>query len=205
MLGELLRGKFSDRKLRLFSVACCRRIWHLLTDGPSRHAVEIAEKFADGAASLADLASVRRSAYSLYDCAEDDCDDGYIMGGRTSKSEYAARTAAYACKSVAHDAVEGSWIGVLDAGLSETELALLVFELFANPFCPATFDPTWRTSNVAAVAQSIYEERVFERLPILADALEDAGCTSEDILNHCRQPGEHVRGCWALDVILGRE
>jgi hypothetical protein len=63
---------------------------------------------------------------------------------------------------------------------------------------------TWRTSNVIAVAQSIYDDRAFDRLPILADALEDAGCDNADILNHCRQPGEHVRGCWVVDLVLGK-
>jgi hypothetical protein len=66
-------------------------------------------------------------------------------------------------------------------------------------------DPAWLTSTVKQLAQSIYDEKAFERLPILADALEDAGCTSEDILNHCRQPGEHVRGCWVVDLVLGKE
>ena len=66
-------------------------------------------------------------------------------------------------------------------------------------------DPRWRTSNVTALAQAIYDDRAFDRLPILADALEDAGCTDADILNHCRQPGEHVRGCWVVDLVLGKE
>jgi hypothetical protein len=60
-------------------------------------------------------------------------------------------------------------------------------------------------STVVSLAQPIYDELAFDRLPILADALEDAGSTNADILNHCRQPGEHVRGCWALDLILGRK
>jgi hypothetical protein len=63
----------------------------------------------------------------------------------------------------------------------------------------------WLTANVASLAQAIYDDRAFDRLPILADALEDAGCDNADILNHCRQPGEHVRGCWVVDLVLGRE
>src|SRR5262249_27365406 len=72
------------------------------------------------------------------------------------------------------------------------------------PFHPVTLNPAWRTSNVTALAQSIYDDRAFDRLPILADALEDAGCDNADILNHCRQPGEHVRGCWVVDLVLGK-
>ena len=62
----------------------------------------------------------------------------------------------------------------------------------------------WLTSTVEQLAESIYADRAFDRLPILADALEDAGCTNADILNHCRQPGEHVRGCWVIDLLTGR-
>jgi len=75
-------------------------------------------------------------------------------------------------------------------------------EIFGNPFHPVTADPAWRTATVVSLATAIYDDRAFDRLPILADALEDAGCTNADILNHCRQPGEHVRGCWALDLLL---
>jgi hypothetical protein len=74
--------------------------------------------------------------------------------------------------------------------------------IFGNPFRPVAFDPAWRTPNVTAIAQTIYEDRRFEDMPILADALEEAGCTSADILDHCRQPGEHARGCWLVDLIL---
>ena len=80
--------------------------------------------------------------------------------------------------------------------------------IFGNPFRPVTINPAWLTWNdgtVQKVAQGIYVERAFDRLPILADALEEAGCTSQEILNHCRQPGEHVRGCWVVDLVLGKE
>ena len=81
----------------------------------------------------------------------------------------------------------------------------LLDDIFGNPFRPVVFEPSWRTSTAVAVAYGIYEERAFDRMPILADALEDAGCDNEDILNHCRQPGEHVRGCWVVDFVLGNK
>jgi hypothetical protein len=62
----------------------------------------------------------------------------------------------------------------------------------------------WSHGTIPAIARRIYDERAFHDLPILADALEDAGCTDADILTHCRQPGEHVRGCWVVDLILGQ-
>jgi hypothetical protein len=69
-----------------------------------------------------------------------------------------------------------------------------------------SLDPAWRTSDVMLLAKGIYEERAFDRLPTLADALQDAGCDSDDILGHLRDPAAaHVRGCWALDLVLGKE
>jgi hypothetical protein len=79
-------------------------------------------------------------------------------------------------------------------------------EVFGNPFRPTAFDPAWRTSDAIALAKGIYDDRAFDRMPILADALQDAGCDSDDILNHLRDPhATHVRGCWALDLVLGKE
>jgi hypothetical protein len=72
-------------------------------------------------------------------------------------------------------------------------------------FRTLTLEQNWLTPGVKQLAEAIYAEDAFDRLPILADALEDAGCTCEDILNHCRQPGEHVRGCWVVDLLTGRE
>ena len=83
------------------------------------------------------------------------------------------------------------------------QLALLR-AIFGNPFRPVAVDPAWPTSDVVALAKGIYEERAFDRMPILADALQDAGCDNEDILSHCRGPGPHVRGCWVVDLVLGK-
>jgi hypothetical protein len=78
-------------------------------------------------------------------------------------------------------------------------------DIFGNPFRPAAFAPSWRTSTAAALAAGMYESRDFGAMPILADALQDAGCDSDDILNHCRGPGLHVRGCWVVDAVLNKE
>jgi hypothetical protein len=78
-------------------------------------------------------------------------------------------------------------------------------DIFGNPFRPVSIDPAWQTAAVVSIAQAIYAQRAFDRMPILADALEDAGCTHTEILNHCRQPAEHVRGCWVIDFLLGKE
>jgi hypothetical protein len=111
----------------------------------------------------------------------------------------------YAVKAVAYSGQDPLQY---DATLAETEEASqcgLLRDIFGNPFRPVAVDPAWRTSNVTVLAQAIYDDRAFDRLPILADALEDAGCDNADILNHCRQPGEHVRGCWVVDLLLGKQ
>ncbi len=94
------------------------------------------------------------------------------------------------------------WFAVLDA--EEKEQTAIARDILGNPFRPVEVGPSWRTAPVIALAQAIYEARCFGDMPILADALEEVGCTNHAILTHCRQPGEHVRGCWALDLILGK-
>jgi len=83
----------------------------------------------------------------------------------------------------------------------------LLRDIFHNPFRPPFINPhwlTWKDGTVRRVAHGIYDERAFDQLPILADALEDAGCHTRDILDHCRSGGPHVRGCWVLDLMLGK-
>jgi hypothetical protein len=76
--------------------------------------------------------------------------------------------------------------------------------IIGNPFRPVACDPSWRTPTAAALADAIYTDQAFDRLPILADALEEAGCDHPDVLAHCRGPGPHARGCWVVDMILGK-
>jgi hypothetical protein len=85
------------------------------------------------------------------------------------------------------------------------ELAGIIRDIFGNPFRPVAFDPEWRTSSVVSLAQAMYESRGFSSMPILSDALQDAGCDQTDILNHCRDAESvHVRGCWVVDLVLGK-
>jgi len=83
--------------------------------------------------------------------------------------------------------------------------ANIIRDIYGNPFRPVSFDAAWRTSTVVALAQQMYESRDFSAMPILADALQDAGCENDDILNHCRDAnGIHVRGCWVVDLVLDK-
>jgi hypothetical protein len=89
--------------------------------------------------------------------------------------------------------------------VEQSNQANLLRDIFGNPFPLVSFSPEWRTDTVVALAHQMYESREFSAMPILADALQDAGCDSADILDHCRGPGPHVRGCWVVDLVLARE
>jgi hypothetical protein len=84
-------------------------------------------------------------------------------------------------------------------------LTTLLRDIFGNPFRPVTGDPFSLTLTVRTLAEGIYADHGFDRLPILADALQDGGCVNADILTHCRGDGPHVRGCWVVDLVLGKE
>jgi hypothetical protein len=183
---EFLKSKATDRRFRLFACACCRVRW-LDMERRSQIAVEVAEAFADNAATDAErrLATV----------------DAHRAKERSGRYDLA--WAAASCS--ARVAYQGLKRVVLPSGVAFHLQKTLLFDIFGNPFHPITLNPSWLTPTVLTLATGIYNERAFDRMPILADALQDAGCDSEEILNHCRQPGEHVRGCWAVDLLTGRE
>jgi hypothetical protein len=210
---QFLRGRSSDRKLRLFAVACCRRIWHFFADEVCKQTVEVGERFADGLASRNDRKAARAVAQA-YAYAE-------VSAGREQHRDWAsaalatvetpARSAALsaflsAARTPANSCERDPLLFQEKRNLEQVEQCRLLRDVF-NPFRPVSLDPVWLAWNdgtVPKMAQAIYHERAFDRLPILADALEDAGCDNADVLAHCRGEGEHVRGCWVVDLLLGR-
>jgi hypothetical protein len=109
---------------------------------------------------------------------------------------------------IGHDGVSREVRSELSSDVLQTEemaQAYLLHDIFGNPFRPVALDPRWRTSPVVDLARTIYDERAFARVPVLADALRDAGCDQELILYHCREEGPHVRGCWVVDLVLGKQ
>jgi hypothetical protein len=202
---EFLRRKTTDRKLRLFAVACCRRIWHVLSDRRCREAVETGELSADGLVST----EVRSIAFRAACRARRD--GGPIRRHHDEKTSayFAASFAAAAHPITAAVNCSGYAIQHFEwKNLHSEESAFqrrVLLDLFGNLFLPVAGNPTWFTPTVTCLAQVIYKDRAFDRLPILADALEEAGCTNPDILSHCRQPGEHCRGCWVVDMLLGKD
>jgi hypothetical protein len=188
---EFLRGKASDRKLRLFAVACSRRIWDWI-DPLGRRAVDVAERFADGLAGPDELRAARLAC----------------QGAGGQAAWYAAATNAAVA---ARNAARSSQAGVVNNGQSGSEAAellaqaALLRDIFGPmPLRPLSFDSSWLTPAVVALAQAIYDDQSYDRMPILADALKDAGCGSEEILRHLRERGSHVRGCWVVDRVLGK-
>ncbi len=195
---EFIQRKASARKLRLLGCASCRHIWQLLTDDRSRQAVEVAERYADGDASCEELQFAEQAA----------------QDAARSQPSGIGWFAAMAAKMVAAKRLPIQLILPRTPPVSEqspkfTELqkqkCKLFLEVFGNPFRPVTVTPSWLTPTVLALADGIYSDRAFDHMPILADALQDAGCDNEDVLNHCRRPGEHVRGCWVVDLLLAKQ
>jgi hypothetical protein len=179
---EWLREIASARKLRLFTVASARGFWRPLTDARSHALLELAERHAEGNATQAEFNEAARL--------------GYCPGLIHTIEPTAYRAALL-------------WVNNWELGDQRgAEEAKLLREIFGNPFQPAPTNSAWESWNdgvVLKIAQSIYDARRFADLPILADALEDAGCDDRQILDHCRGGSEHVRGCWVVDLLLGKK
>jgi hypothetical protein len=209
-MWEAVSGE-SDRKLRLFAVAMCRQLddeFHAgFRDERSRNAVEVAERYADGLATddeLAEacLASNRPEVRADGPTVPNDGDGAFRYYAAEAATKAAMmppdmhdshREAIYALDLIGDD----------DARPRGEEL---LRDIFGNPFRPTTFSPEWRTDTTLSLARQMYDSREFYAMPILADALQDAGCDTEDILAHCRDPkATHVRGCWVCDLVLGKE
>ena len=188
MLAPLV-DHITRRKSLLAAAACCRLFWPHPPGSELEACIKLVDRFVDGSAS------------------EDEIDremGRVVANGDTFVADW-----------------EAAMIGILDLAcpplmplesalrFAKRELgayeATLLRCIVGNPFRPASLDPSWLTSTVVALAEGIYADRTFDRLPILADALEDAGCGHADILAHCRDGGPHARGCWVVDLVLGKE
>jgi hypothetical protein len=197
------RTKVGRRKLRLFACGCCRQIWSDLPDPRTTHAIETAELFADGKVVQKELNIAGKAIQKLA---------RYYPGKDDLQLSTANGLARAATLPKPYDAALGVTMyplplaGYFGTPSEESDLICNILrDIFGNPFHRITLDPSWLISTALALAKGIYEERAFDRMPILADALEDGGCSDPQILNHCRGPGPHVRGCFVIDLILGKE
>jgi hypothetical protein len=247
-----LDGKASDRKLRLFAVACCRRVWHVHADGRVRGVVEVAERFADGLATAQERQASESTAHAACrdaDAAKRVTEATAVIGDPTAgearlsaawaaiiagtaaaaaratisrpgalapqtAANAAAHTAEYAA-AAASNTIEYAFRAKACGG-EKTEQCRLCRCIVGNPSRPPlSISPAWLSwegGTVRRLAEAAYAERQLPsghldvtRLAVLADALEEAGCTNADILSHLRGPGPHARGCWPLDLLLGKE
>jgi hypothetical protein len=195
-----LHGKASDRKLRLFAVASCRCSIPFVQREQLRGVANTIEQYADGQATYQEMVNSAKTSEWL-------C---WNSVGRERALTNAAWCASamnlwywlrplFRTKRVVHYLCEH------DRGQSP-HIAALLREIFGNPFRLVLFSAKWRTDTATALARQMYDSRDFGAMPILADALQDAGCDNEHILNHCRDANAtHVRGCWVVDLVLGKE
>jgi hypothetical protein len=188
-------GKATDRKLRLFAVACCRRLEVELPDQRSWDAVHVAEWYADGNGTDTDLAAARSDAEASFGLSR----PGNAAVAATASSAWEAAVGAVAAVG---------WLGWewYEEGEEKDRQADLVRDISGPlPFRPIRLDPSWRTHAVMALATAIYDDRRWDDMPVLGDALQEAGCSDAELLAHCHGPAFHARGCWALDLLLNKE
>jgi hypothetical protein len=225
---DLGARRISNRKLDLFNIWCCQILRPYLTDRRSIAAARFAERCLDDPAAQAEereeiLQAAKAAVSELIDWA-----NSAASGPERRKRRVYANAAHVAEQAVSnnvrnrgvlanskHTAHVFGWandderdplFGLEDEdglrGVHQRMQEAIFREIVGNPFQPVEFDSRWRTSDVMGLAHAIYDEKGFLRLPILSDALMDAGCEDETILSHCRTPNIHVRGCWLVDLIL---
>jgi hypothetical protein len=224
-----LGGRVSERKLRLFACACCRSIWQLLPQPGSRNAVAAAERFADGQIGKEELARAEAAGKEVTWAAVQAAHSGW--GAPTTELARSAWVGVWAAIAAENTAEAHVWTeGVLGqtweeptasslaartaqvaswaCSVAESEevcQADLLRDLVGDGLPCAPLPAAWlrwQGGCVVQMARAIYDEGRFSDLPLLADALEDAGCDLSPLLEHCRAPRPHVRGCWVLDAIL---
>lgn len=225
-LLRFLEGKMSDRKRRLLAAACCRSVWFLLVHKECRKAVVMAERYADGKGTEKELTKQSAAAVKAYHSACFAHQDFPLRRSDNPFSQLAVRNIERAV------AATNAVVGTVDPHLGDFERAvstieeivadtveawgvpdtqaypeaMLVREIFGDPFRQVEVDPAWLTSDVVALAREIYAKRAFDQMWVLEDALRDAGCDNSAVLSHCTEHrGEHVRGCWVVDMLLGKE
>jgi hypothetical protein len=208
-----LQRRTSERKLRCFAIACCWQLEAAQKIDELRKALAAAERYADGRIGESAVANWRRRVWLVL---------------RAKRHNAATRNT---CRAVSHALWKAQYLHDTHWSLMELaakrstrrtgpqmqealqatrqELVPLLRDVIGNPFAELPkVDPAWLSWNnatVARLAQQIYDQRAFDRLPVLADALEEAGCSDPSILTHFRHPGPHVVGCWPLDLLLGKE
>jgi hypothetical protein len=215
MIVHLELGMY-DRKGRLFFCAACRRLARLTPNPAARAYIEAQEAFADGRLRVDDLLLAQRHLKPVWPAGS--------IPRETFLALHTDNTLTHLGRHLDNRVLEEIVSGLVDSldpewprsePLDRAEFAALAAQdlrflagvvrcIWGNPWRPAALNPGWRTADVLGLARGIYDDRAFDRLPILHDALIEAGCTSDDVLGHCREEGPHARGCWVVDLVLGQ-
>jgi hypothetical protein len=199
-VNRLVKG-MDARRQRLFAAACCRLLGGQVADPVPAAALDAVEQYADTRKSKAALArhrlALRHHRYA--NLARTPGLSDALTALEASATENDMGTIVTLVKEALLSAGSAA-----DAPAFRT-LYVLYRDLTGRPAAGGHFAAGWRTADVVTIARRVYETRDFSALPILADALEDAGCDDADILAHCRGEGPHARGCWAVDLILEKE
>lgn len=224
LLRQVVDTRDYARRLRLFGCACARQVWHLLPT-EARNAVQVSERLAEGRATTTDMSAaavrllwIRATPSQIAVEAAGYTSGGYFGSGAPNSRQplqyeprHAARLAGRALASEtvgpAPQYVSESWHNAWTQAYEAARAiqADYVRDIFPPPRTTPTLLPNWLTTTVVAMARQMDESDDFSAVPILADALQDAGCDSELVLECCRVPGSvHVRGNWVVDLVLGR-
>jgi hypothetical protein len=199
-------GKQLDRKARLFACACARQAWGRL-HAQGQKAVEVAERFADGLATAEELTSIRNVGMDAWSNASLDW-SVMVCNGLAVSLENGFSGALYAAKHTPEALIPlGSPNRKQAKAGARRAIHTFFIDIFGNPFRSVTVSSaclSWHDGLIVSMARQMYDHRDFTDMPILADALEEAGCTDQEILAHCRLEGEHVRGCWVVDLVMGK-
>ncbi|MDB5309988.1 MAG: hypothetical protein JWO38_4190 [Gemmataceae bacterium] len=210
---EFIRSKACSRRLRLFAVACCRSGMNQTVPKWLRQLVNTLEGYADGIRDQTKLLSRYSKAVEQIGTDRGAIEIPPGVPGRFAALSRRQRNAhlealVLACYPNDPFIAARNLPLISDRTPKPNSLVSLhmafLRDVTGNPFRLITADPTWLTSTVVALARQMYESRDFSSMPILADALQDAGCENVDVLDHCRGDGPHVRGCWVVDLVLGK-
>jgi hypothetical protein len=195
-------GRAEGRKNYLLAVACCRLVWELIEDERLRRGVLWAEAFADDTTDPNEWHDIVSGVHYAYQGVYSSTGGG--LHQRFNGEHAIALAVSRLMQKVPSYATADVLVASTNSEGFNPAGATLLREVFGNPFRTTAFSASWRTDTAVTLARTMYESREFSAMPILADALQDAGCDSEDILNYCRGEGPHVRGCWVVDLVLGK-
>jgi hypothetical protein len=210
----------SPRKIGLFALACADRVRAVITDEHALRGFALAERVMEGVAgeeecnryilAVHGLPQTLSAAPGLPQTPEQRVSQARAIAHATVTAVLSSRSHLSPEKRAIEAAglCGGLFFDVYDRARSDQESAAqasLLRDIAGNPFRPVAFSLEWRTSTAVLLAKQMYDAREFSAMPILADALQDAGCDNEDVLSHCRDtPQTHVRGCWVTDLVLNK-